>query len=99
MSGDFLAVLANEALRIEKYMKKAQDIEWALDAKGDLYILQTRPLQIRKNSIRVTRNLTEAIQKHRGLLAKKGTITCRGIASGRVAREIKGQDTHAEVPE
>ena len=41
-----LEELAATALRIEKYMKCAQDIEWAVNAEGRLFILQTRPLRI-----------------------------------------------------
>ena len=38
--------LARIALRIEKHFGVPQDIEWALDAKGVLQLLQSRPLQL-----------------------------------------------------
>ena len=41
-----LKELAATALRIENYMKCVQDIEWAVDSEGRLFILQTRPLRI-----------------------------------------------------
>ena len=41
-----LNVLASAGIRIEKYFKEAQDIEWAIDKKGQLTFLQTRALSI-----------------------------------------------------
>jgi pyruvate,water dikinase len=38
--------LADYALRLEKHYQGPQDIEWALDGKGRLLILQTRPLHV-----------------------------------------------------
>jgi pyruvate, water dikinase len=39
--------LANIAARIENHFGAAQDIEWALDEKGEIVILQCRPLRQR----------------------------------------------------
>ncbi|MCG6909491.1 MAG: hypothetical protein LJE94_05135 [Deltaproteobacteria bacterium] len=36
--------LAGWGMALENHFQKPQDIEWALDARGDLWILQTRPL-------------------------------------------------------
>ncbi len=44
--------LAQIALRIEEHYGVAQDVEWALDEKGEIVILQCRPL---KQQSRVTR--------------------------------------------
>ena len=43
VSDAFLAELADAALKIERYMKSAQDVEWAEDQDGTLVILQARP--------------------------------------------------------
>lgn len=40
--------LATAALEIERYFGKPQDIEWAFDADGRLYVLQARPLRTEK---------------------------------------------------
>ena len=39
------AALAAAARRIERYMKCAQDIEWAISEEGQILVLQCRPLQ------------------------------------------------------
>lgn len=38
--------LARLALRIEAHYGMPQDIEWAIDGRGELYILQARPLEV-----------------------------------------------------
>jgi pyruvate,water dikinase len=38
--------LCQYGLRLEQYYKKPQDIEWAIDPDGEIYILQTRLLKI-----------------------------------------------------
>lgn len=41
-----VVVLADWGLRIEEFFSSPQDVEWALDANGSLYILQSRPLHL-----------------------------------------------------
>jgi pyruvate,water dikinase len=38
--------LAALALRLEKHFGRPQDIEWAMDAAGKIFILQSRPLRV-----------------------------------------------------
>ena len=34
-----------DAIRIEQHYATPQDIEWAIDTNGEVFILQSRPLQ------------------------------------------------------
>jgi pyruvate, water dikinase len=43
---EYLRTLAEWGVRIEKYFGVPQDIEWALDPSGKIWILQTRPLAL-----------------------------------------------------
>jgi pyruvate, water dikinase len=43
---EHLQTLAEWGVRIEKYFRAPQDIEWALDEAGKIWILQTRPLAL-----------------------------------------------------
>jgi pyruvate,water dikinase len=43
LSGDQLAELARIAKRVEAHYGKPQDIEWAIDAAGEIFLLQSRP--------------------------------------------------------
>lgn len=40
-----IVALTRIGLRVEAHFGLAQDIEWALDAQGELYLLQARPLE------------------------------------------------------
>ncbi len=74
--------LVEISLNIERYFKKAQDIEWSYDHNGRLYILQTRPLVGLTQTNRPQVGLSVLRDKYKVLLEKKGVIAQRGIASG-----------------
>ncbi len=97
VSDSFLVTLAETALRIERYMRSAQDIEWAEDEDGRLVILQARPLPLHADTHAVSREAREASRRHRVLLSERGTIACRGIASGRVV-VVRGEKLPTELP-
>ena len=97
VSDDFLARLAGAALHIEKHMKSVQDIEWAEDDRGELVILQARPLRIIADFQNITRRVQAAVQKHATLISGRGTISCRGIAYGTVV-VVKDEKKLPELP-
>ncbi len=78
-----IKVLAKAGLSLERYFKRPQDIEWTIDDKGSLYILQSRPLQLLNKVIEV-KPLPEIKQKYQIIAEKKGLIAQGGIASGPV---------------
>ncbi|MCL5023771.1 MAG: PEP-utilizing enzyme [Nitrospirae bacterium] len=41
-----VAELARQAMLIERHFRRPQDIEWAIDQKGTIFILQARPLRL-----------------------------------------------------
>lgn len=81
---DRVSELAEMACRIERYMKAAQDIEWALDGEGRLFILQARPLTLPPGPPVEDDDLSEAAAGRPVLLEGKGEVACRGIGIGRV---------------
>jgi pyruvate,water dikinase len=97
VSDEFLAELADVALKIERYMKCAQDIEWAQDEQGALVILQARTLQLRADTAGISRQAQAAARRHRVLLSGKGTIACRGIGYGR-AVVVRGDEKPSDLP-
>ncbi len=76
--------LVEVVLNIERYFKKPQDIEWSYDQKGELYILQTRPLRGITEPTKSSVGLSVLRDKYRVLLEKKGVIAQRGVGAGRV---------------
>ncbi len=89
--------LASMALRIEKHLKCAADIEWVLSEAGQLVILQARPLRIESQEPSAQRDLSEVANRHRVLLRHRGTVACRGIGSGRV-HVVEDENAIGDVP-
>jgi len=79
-----VAELAETTCRIERYMKAAQDVEWALDEDGRLFILQARPLSIPQDRMPEHRDLSEVPITHPVVFRGRGDVACRGIGTGRV---------------
>ncbi len=79
--------LAAKASDIEKYFRTPQDIEWALDAAGSIFLLQSRPLKIVSPQVKadLPRYARDADSAHRPFLFKKpGIVVQKGIAAGNV---------------
>jgi len=75
--------LADLALRMEQYYGSPQDIEWAIDGDGDIYILQCRPLrQMEGMTIDYPEELSRESKEN--VIASGGETICPGVASGEV---------------
>jgi pyruvate, water dikinase len=93
VSDEELAAVVDAALRVERYMKAAQDIEWAIDPDGRLFILQSRPLRLAASATSRPRDLSEATSRYSVLLKDQGVVACRGIGAGRVHVLTGGEET------
>lgn len=76
--------IVEAGLLIERYFKKAQDIEWAFDQDGKLIILQTRPLNIIGTFTRMVKDISSVVMGYPVILAQKGVIAQNGIGTGKV---------------
>lgn len=92
-----LQELAAIALTVEKYMKCAQDIEWALNPDGELVILQSRPLRVSPPRTPTSLDVSELMNKYPVLMRNRGEVACRGIGYGRV--HIVTEDHFDGLPE
>ncbi len=81
ISDEQIIELYNCALALEKYYTKSQDIEWAIDHRSRLYILQTRPLRM-MNSQSYTDKIPPQVDGYKVLL-DKGVIACKGVGYGK----------------
>jgi pyruvate,water dikinase len=79
-----ITAIAKVGLAIEKYCRKPQDIEFALDSKGELVILQARPLTIRTYSSSKPAELARGTQHWQVLWRERGEVAQQGIALGPV---------------
>ena len=78
-----LLELAAIAIHLETFFKRPQDIEWAVDPQGALYILQSRPLLITE-SARDKSLLSEKLENYELIASEVGRVAQQGIGVGPV---------------
>ncbi len=76
--------IAEAGFLIERYFKKAQDIEWAFDQNGKLIILQARQLNIMRGFTCSLEDICSLVEGYTVIFAQKGVIAQNGIGSGKV---------------
>ena len=93
LSDDYIQRLAQVAAMIEKYYRRPQDIEWAFDRQGNLYILQSRPLNVRPDQPeRHMPNIDQVALSAQVLFSGRGTVVQGGVASGKVYVTLNDDD-------
>lgn len=97
LSDGELETLVVTALQIETYMKSPQDIEWAIDHDGRLFVLQSRPLRLAATSI-ARRDTDEVTSRYPVLLQGRGVVAFRGIGAGPVRILKSLEDVDAIAP-
>jgi pyruvate,water dikinase len=80
LTDEQIRVLADYALRLEEHFQCAQDTEWALDEQGRLFVLQSRPLQVRRTRPDILRAVPPIIG-HR-VLIEGGSVASEGVGCG-----------------
>jgi pyruvate, water dikinase len=93
LSRDQAISLAEQAIFIERHFRKPQDIEWAIDGSGAIFILQTRELRVGDPGRASVAPALPAGPKT-VLMKGQGIVVQKGVAVGRVfiAGDIDGQD-------
>jgi len=82
LKDDSLAELCNYGLTLEKYFKGPQDVEWAMDKAGGLFILQSRPLHMPSSHAADAGSRVDLSQYD--AVISGGSTASSGIAVGRV---------------
>lgn len=82
LTPDQLAQLAAAGLLLERRFGKPQDIEWALDGRERIYVLQSRPLRLHVSF--QPEEAVVALRKDLRPLLSVGVVACRGVAAGPV---------------
>jgi len=97
--------LAEIALKLEDHFQHPQDIEWCLDPQDRIVILQTRPLQTRRQNHDQTASENSYIAFRKQILVKNiqpvlkgGIAACRGVACGKVHLVANPKDA-AQFPQ
>lgn len=76
------ADLAGLAVSIERHFRGPQDIEWAIDRKGKIYILQSRSLHL-PDAVKEMRSPEIAPDSRKIIMKERGAIVQKGIGGGR----------------
>ncbi len=79
--------LVATGLELEKKLDSPQDIEWAIDPDGKIWILQSRPLIMEPHLETATLK-----REHRTPIFSQGLVTSKGIATGKVKKIRRRQD-------
>ncbi len=79
-----LQELAEIGLQLEKYFKKPQDVEFAIDREKRIVVLQSRQLTLQQERAPRACDLTGVGGKYPVLMRGKGIAAMEGIASGPV---------------
>lgn len=86
LNQDQIKKIVTYALKIEQFYECPQDIEWAIDKNGEVYILQCRPLAISDTASADTEPGVASGKSNieRTVLIEKGECASPGIGSGNV---------------
>lgn len=88
LTEDQVRTLASWAIRLEEHYQGPQDIEWALDEQGRLFILQTRPLKVQARAGAAESPPLPGAT----VLLEGGQIACPGVGVGPVVRVETDED-------
>jgi pyruvate,water dikinase len=76
--------LAKWAMALERYFKRPQEIEWAIDSEDQIWILQCRRLAISPEDAGTDKNIRERFSTYPVLIENEGVVAHAGIGSGPV---------------
>jgi pyruvate,water dikinase len=74
-----ILLLGRYGLQMEEYFGEPQDVEFAIDDKGQVLILQSRPLTVSRPQ---AEDIAPARLQDHPVLINRGTVACFGVASG-----------------
>jgi len=84
ISDETIGLLLNWGLLLERYFKRPQEIEWAMDTAGKCWVLQSRPLVLSKPLDEAGEDVCESCSAYPILIKDKGSVAHTGVGSGRV---------------
>ena len=92
LTNEQIRKLVQIGMRLEKYFKYPQDIEFAFDMQNNLIILQSRQLSIDQKKIQFKCDLDSIKERFEVILSGQGEIVQEGIAIGEVYKITSVED-------
>jgi pyruvate, water dikinase len=90
LAEDQIKTLAAWSRRLERYFKRPQEIEWALDENGQLWILQSRRLASSQTA--PIPEICDSCALYPILLQERGAVAHAGVGVGPVFQVLSDQD-------
>lgn len=91
LTSELIKALVDIGLQIERLQGGPQDIEWAVDKTGVIFVIQSRPLKI------IAKQSADKGQKGVKTLFDKAVVASSGIATGRVFMVRRRQDLERPI--
>ncbi len=85
LSEDQIRQLVRWALTLERYFKRPQEVEWALDQNGQFFILQSRGLVFSRVVTPPQQDICDSCALYPVLLRDTGVVAHAGVGAGVVA--------------
>ena len=79
-----LEILARRAMALERYFKRPQEVEWALDEDGQVWVLQSRPLAFSQAPAVPPVEVADLNVRYPLLLQGQGVVAHAGVGAGPV---------------
>lgn len=89
--------LSKIAIQIENYYQSPQDIEWAIDEEGNIFLLQSRSLRVLDKKTESKVYLPTRIKGYK-ILLDSGITACKGVGYGK-AFVLKAEDELQNFPD
>jgi pyruvate,water dikinase len=84
LSEETIQTLVRWALALERYFKRPQEVEWALDPQDRCWILQSRGLFHPRPALPLTGDVCESCSHYRIIMEGQGVVAHAGVGSGPV---------------
>jgi pyruvate, water dikinase len=90
--------LATWVLAIERYFKRAQEIEWAVDSQGKVWILQSRNLSLPQVELPDLEEVSASCAAQSVMVRDVGSVAHAGVGSGPVCK-VRSEEDMERFPE
>jgi pyruvate,water dikinase len=97
LDSEVIVDLTIRAQSLEKHFRRPQDIEWAIDGNGRVFILQSRELRLGDDEGKRCASVDKYLKSMPVLMRNKGIAVQKGIGSGKVFI-VKAPDDIKNVP-
>lgn len=98
ISDETLVCLAKWAVALERYFKRPQEIEWAVDESGTCRLLQCRRLALSESMTSQEQDICESCAEYSIIVSEIGSVAHTGVGSGPV-HVVQSNDEMEDFPE